>query len=184
MPTRNLILSMTNSSTGNALVAIDAETGAIASNTPTGGNGGVSGNAGAVQAYGNFLVAALNFGSNSLSIFFRFFSGFRLVKTIATVYPPVSVTFGLSHMYVATTKDIRSFGIYALLYSRSPSPDGIVVEALGDGSIAQVIYVDNGLKSYVLYSEKHNNGFVSKVDLSASGALTGSSIPVALSKVR
>jgi DNA-binding beta-propeller fold protein YncE len=77
----------------------------------TGGRGGVSGNAGGVAADGR-LIAVVNFGSQSVSLFDLTHAGLVLTDVVTTMSPPVSVTFGYGHLYVLGTTSIESHKLY------------------------------------------------------------------------
>src|SRR5579862_1300242 len=71
-----LVVTSTNAPSGNDLVVFRLDTDgtptlSLVDMLPTGGNGGASGNAGAVQFKGN-LGAVANFGSNSVSQLVRY----------------------------------------------------------------------------------------------------------------
>jgi hypothetical protein len=116
-----LVVTSSNSAAGNSLLAFDA-TGALVQTTPTGGLGGVSGNAGGLAAAGR-LVAVVNFGSQSVSLFKLTNEGFALADSVATLSPPVSVSFGHGHLHVLGTTSIESHKLH-----------GDDVEAASDGS--------------------------------------------------
>ena len=65
-----LIVTSTNNATGNAVVVFkfdpSASTLTLVNTLPTGGNGGASGNAGAVQ-FAEGFGAVVNYGSNTIS---------------------------------------------------------------------------------------------------------------------
>jgi hypothetical protein len=91
-------------------VAFDS-TGALVQTITTGGLGGVSGNAGGIAAAGQ-LVAVVNFGSQSVSIFELTHEGFALTDLITTISLPVSVAFGHRHLYVLGTATVESHRLH------------------------------------------------------------------------
>jgi len=175
--TKPLFLSMTNNPSGNALVVVDPVSQSV-SVLGTGGLGGASGNAGAVQSQGRLIVVP-NFGSNDLSILVR-----RENETIfrsqtiplGSNQAPVSTAFGANHLYVLTTTSVLSYPIYGNgVFARvGVVADGAVSETVRDGSAAQIAFAEN----QVIYTEK--TGAVSVVNLSQGGAVIGNSIPVAI----
>src|ERR1041385_5842432 len=83
-PNRNtLVITSSNNATANALLAFDA-TGALVQTISTGGRGGVSGNAGGVAADGR-LIAVVNFGSQSVSLFDLTHAGFVLTDVVTSM---------------------------------------------------------------------------------------------------
>jgi hypothetical protein len=130
----------------------------------TGGQGGVSGNAGGIASWKN-QFAAVNFGSKSVSIFEHGEDGFQLKQVIPADSSPVSVAYGHDHLYVLGTTKVESHRVTE--FGVSPSPDGVVALVLADGSAAQVGVVENQL----ILSEKNN--MIESANLDADGALTG-----------
>jgi hypothetical protein len=162
-PNRNtLVITSSNNATANALLAFDA-TGALVQTISTGGRGGVSGNAGGVAADGR-LIAVVNFGSQSVSLFDLTHAGLVLTDVVTTMSPPVSVTFGYGHLYVLGTTSIESHKLYG--EQVDTAIDGSATLLIADGSAAQVGVAGNQL----LITEKSN--VVEVVDLQA-GAVTG-----------
>src|SRR5205823_4310385 len=82
-----LVVTTSNNVAGNALIAYDA-TGTLVQTIPTGGLGGVSGNAGGVAAEAR-TVAVVNFQSQSVSLFQLTHEGFVLTNVIGTISPPL-----------------------------------------------------------------------------------------------
>jgi hypothetical protein len=143
--------------------------GKLIQTVATGGQGGVSGNAGGI-AVSQGRLAVVNFGSSSVSIFEQSEEGFKLKQTIATASAPVSVAFGHGHLYVLGTTHVESHRVYD--YAVDSSADGIAPLALADGSAAQVGVIETQL----ILSEKNN--VIESVNLSANGAVTGSASAV------
>jgi hypothetical protein len=133
-------------------------------NVPTGGQGGVSGNAGGISTWKNQL-AAVNFGSKSVSIFERGEDGFKLNQVIPADSSPVSVAYGHDHLYILGTTKVESHRVSQ--FGVSSSPDGVVALVVADGSAAQVGVVENQL----IISEKSN--VIESANLDANGAVTG-----------
>jgi hypothetical protein len=115
----------------------------------TGGKGGASGNAGGIAAYKN-LLAVVNFGSNTVSIFEHYKDSFVLKHTIPTTSSPLSVAFGHDHLYVLGATTIESHQAYDGWVS--PSSDGEAALLHADGTAAQVGVLDHEL----IFSEKSN----------------------------
>ncbi len=157
-----LVVTSSNDASGNRLLAFDS-TGALVQSLPTGGLGGVSGNAGGIATAGR-LVAIVNFGSQSVSLFGLESEGFVLTDSVATLTPPVSVAFGQGHLYVLGTASIESHKLHGHVVE--PSSDGAATLLHADASAAQVGVVGNQL----LITEKSN--IVEVVDLQA-GAVVG-----------
>src|SRR5215467_15960642 len=60
-----LVITMTNDSTANKIVVLDAATRSVVQTLSTNGKGGVSGNARGVKQYRDELLAAVNYGSGT-----------------------------------------------------------------------------------------------------------------------
>ena len=167
-PNRNtLVLTSSNNAAENALLAFDS-TGALVQTISTGGLGGVSGNAGGIAAAGR-LVAVVNFGSQSVSLFDVTHEGLVLTGVVTTMSPHVSVTFGYGHLYVLGTTSVESHKLDGGQVEIAIDGSATLVRA--DGSAAQVGAAGNQL----LITEKSN--VVEVVDLQA-GAVTGTPIEV------
>ena len=162
-----LVVTSSNVASANSLLVFDS-TGALVQTIPTGGQGGVSGNAGGVAAAGR-LVAVVNFGSQSVSLFELTNDGFVLTDTVNTISKPVSVAFGLGHLYVLGTTSVESHELYG--HDIEAASDGATTLLRADQSAAQVGVVGNQL----LITEKSNT--VETVDLE-SGAVVGTAIEV------
>ncbi|MFC5581727.1 hypothetical protein [Rhodanobacter terrae] len=147
-------------------------TGALLEQLPTGGAGGVGGNAGGI-AQGHDRLAVVNFGSGNVSIFDKDFdhAGLRYEKLVPAVANPVSVAFGNDHLYILTTSYIESHRIDR--YGVEPRADGEARLVVGDGSAAQV----GTLRGELVISEKSNA--IETIDLDRDGAVTGSTMLVA-----
>ncbi len=158
-----LVVTATNA-TQNQLLVYDSS-GHLLQTVSTGGKGGVSGNSGGI-AEGGGLVAAVNFGSQTVSIF-NTPGGNRLVMThtISTASSPVSVAFGHGHLYVLGTTKVESHQVFGR--SVNANPDGVVNLLKSDGSAAQV----GVLPDSVIITEKSN--VIETVKLMGDGAVTG-----------
>jgi hypothetical protein len=157
-----LAVTSSNSTAGNSLLAFDA-TGTLVQTIATGGQGGVSGNAGGIAAAGR-LVAIVNFGSQSVSLFELTPEGFALIDMVTMLSPPVSVAFGHGHLYVLGTTSVESHKLFGRTIEAAS--DGSTSLLAADASAAQVGVVGDQL----LITEKSN--VVEVVDLQA-GAVTG-----------
>jgi hypothetical protein len=104
-----LAVVMTNDPTANQILVFDTGTKALLQRLSTNGMGGVSGNARGVKQLNGDLVAVVNYGSNSVSLFKRIGNGLRLDRIVATSSAPVSIDFGNDHMYVAGATTVDSF---------------------------------------------------------------------------
>ena len=143
-----LVITSSNSAAGNSLLAFDSA-GALVQTIPTGGLGGVSGNAGGIAAAGR-LVAVVNFGSSSVSLLEVTADGIELVDVITTLSPPVSVAFGHGHLYVLGTISVESHRLLARTIEAASDGSAPLLKA--DGSAAQVGVVGDQL----LITEKSN----------------------------
>lgn len=165
-----LIVTASNT-TQNQLMVYDTN-GNLVTQLPTGGLGGVSGNAGGI-AQDHDRLAVVNFGSGNVSIFSKLSSepGLRFEKLVPAVTNPVSVAFGHDHLYILTTAYIESHLIDR--YGVESNADGRTKLVVGDGSAAQV----GTLRDQLVISEKNNA--IETVNLNDQGAVTGSTKLVA-----
>lgn len=138
--------------------------GTLIQTVPTGGQGGVGGNAGGIEANGT-QVAVVNFGSQSVSMFERSNNGFRMTQKVPTVSSPVSVAFGAGHLYVLGATTVESHRMYGI--DVSSHPDGVVTLLKADGSAGQVGVVQDQL----VITEKSN--VIETVNLLSDGAVSG-----------
>jgi len=99
-----LVLTSSNTA-ANVLLVYDTR-GTLIQSVPTQGQGGVGGNAGGIATQKQ-LVAVVNFGSQSVSIFGQDGDGFAVRQLVSTVSPPVSVAFGHDHLYVLGTTTVE-----------------------------------------------------------------------------
>jgi len=161
-----LVVTATNASQ-NQLLVYDAS-GDLIQTLWTQGQGGVSGNAGGIEAHEN-LLAVVNFGSKTVSLFKRGYGGFEFVELIPTVSSPVSVAFGEDHLYILGTTTVESH----LMDRDSVSvwSDGVARLLVADGSAAQVGVLPNQL----IVTEKSN--MIETVGL-MYGGVTGPSTAV------
>ncbi len=167
MDTNLLVVTASNQPNNQLLVYNTA--GKLVQTISTKGQGGASGNAGGIEVEGN-LVAVVNYGSNNVSLFERGFNGLQLTQVVTTTAKPVSVAFGMGHLYVLGATEVEShwmFGAFA-----SPVADGMVKLLVADGSAAQVVVANRQL----VITEKSN--MVETVSLSANGAINGTAAMV------
>jgi hypothetical protein len=162
------IVTASNANT-NQLLVYDSQ-GKLLQTLSTHGQGGVSGNAGGIEAKDN-LVAVVNFGSKNVSIFERSEDGFHLTQTVPTASSPVSVAFGHNHLYILGTTTVESHRMFSSYVSSSL--DGVATLLVADGSAAQV----GVLPDHLVISEKSN--VIETVDLSDDGYVTGTATLVA-----
>ena len=171
-----LVVTMSNDASANQLLVYDTA-GNLVQTVPTQGAGGVSGNAGGVMNQGD-IVAAINFNSQSVSLFKQNGKSFSFVKQFSTASKPVSVAFGNGHLYVLGSTSVESHKMHGS--NVDSAADGTATLALSDGSSAQVGVLDHEL----LISEKgpisgtNNNGIIETVKLNA-GAASGIATTVA-----
>ncbi|MEA2715512.1 MAG: hypothetical protein QOG91_540 [Candidatus Parcubacteria bacterium] len=168
---RILVITASNGTNGNMLLSYNTG-GILVGAIPTGGKGGASGNAGGI-ATDDGLIAAVNFASDSVSLFSRGRKGvLELEEIVPTVSSPVSVALARDHLYVLGAKSVAS---YRLRHGHHGGPelDGSSDLVLGDGSAAQVGVTGEGL----ILTEKNN--VVEVVDL-RRGAVSGETVAVKL----
>jgi hypothetical protein len=166
---QNTVVVTASNASPNQLLVYNSS-GALIQTVPTGGQGGVSGNSGGIEARGN-QVAVVNFGSNSVSLFEQGESGFQLTQSVPTVSSPVSVAFGGNHLYILGTTTVESHRIIGS--QATASPDGVVTLLVADGSAAQVGVLLNQL----IITEKSN--MIETVNLLHDGSVSGTPTEVA-----
>ncbi len=157
-----LVVTASNASQNQLLVY--SSSGQLMQTVATQGQGGVSGNAGGIEAKGD-LVAVVNFGSQNVSIFKSESDGLQMKELVPAAGSPVSVAFGDGHLYILDTTKVESHRMFGA--DVDPSPDGVVGLLVADGSAAQVGVVQGQL----IITEKSN--MIETVDLS-DGAVSGS----------
>ncbi len=158
-----LVVTTSNTATNNQLLVYDTSARLIQT-VPTKGQGGASGNAGGIAAQGN-LLAVVNFGSQSVSLFERINNGFLFQRLISTASSPLSVAFGNNHLYILGTTKVESHLLFGSTVSSSP--DGVVTLFKADGSSGQVGVVENEL----VITEKSN--VIETVALNGFGSVMG-----------
>ncbi len=152
-----------SNSTQNQLLVYDAS-GNMIQTASTQGQGDVSGNAGGIEAHGS-VVAVVNFGSNSVSIFERRHKGFELKQLVSTSSSPVSIAFGSRHLYILGTTGVESHAMDQTHVNSNA--DGFAPLLKADGSAAQIRVVGNQL----IITEKSNT--IETVNLLTDGAVSG-----------
>jgi hypothetical protein len=158
-----LVVTASNAAANQLLVYNSG--GQLIQTVATQGKGGVSGNAGGIETNGK-LVAVVNFGSNSVSVFERRGEqGFQVKQLVPTVSSPVSVAFSADHLYILGATKVESHRMDGS--NINSNPDGVVTLLKADGSAAQVGVVQNQLiiteKSNVIETVKLSGGAVSGV---------------------
>ena len=98
-----LFLTATNGA-NNSLAVVNTRTRQT-DYVPTGGLGGVGGNAGGVAVSGQ-IAAVVNFGSTNVTIFTRRGNAMVPAQTIKTASQPVSAAFGHDHLVVLDRKSV------------------------------------------------------------------------------
>jgi len=169
---RNALVVTASNATNNQLLVYNTA-GQLVQTLSTQGQGGVSGNAGGIQARG-YQVAVVNFGSQSVSIFERRPNGFQLSQVVPAVSSPVSVAFGNGHLYILGTTKVESHRIDGFLHVTT-AVDGVVTLLKADNSAAQVGVLDNQL----IIAEKSN--MIETVNLLPGGAVSG--VPTAVHNI-
>ena len=170
-----LAVTMINDPTANAIKVYDAGSGALVQTLSTRGKGGVGGNAWGVKQYKGELIAAVNYGSNTVAIYRRDGARLTFEQLVTTTSAPVSVDFGNGHMYVAGTTTVDSF---VLTQSRVQGMDGTAALELAGGgtpaagSTAQVGVV-NDSRLLVTVKTDPEPGTVDVVALDETGAIAG-----------
>ena len=167
------LLTSTNNASGNQVVVFKLNTAGTASLNflsalPTGGNGGASGNAGAVQFRDSF-GAVVNYGSNTVTRLLRDGHSIRVAGTIALApdcVQPVSVAL----------KEHNAFMLGSNCAESHSWPSGNLngTVALSDNSGAQIA----AGQTWAAVTLK--SGSVLQLPLTAQGGLTGASSSVAL----
>ena len=142
-----MVVTASNAAANQLLVY--SPDGKLLQTLPTQGTGGASGNAGGVQTKDG-LVAAVNFGSQSVSIFQLGANGFSLTQVVPTVANPVSVAFGENHLYILGATQVESHAIFGSHVNTNP--DGVSPLLVADGSAAQV----GVLSGQLIVTEKSN----------------------------
>jgi hypothetical protein len=164
-----VVVVTASNTTNNQLLVYDIA-GTLIESLSTLGDGGVGQNAGGI-ATNNDLIAVVNFGSQSVSVFSHRDGSIELSQVIPSVSQPVSVAFGNDHLYVLGTTTLESHRIG--LTGVENTSDATVALLLADGSAAQVGVVGNQL----IASEK--SGAVEVVQL-RDGAVFGTPVSVPL----
>lgn len=164
----SLIVTASNTATNQLLIY--SPTGALLKTIATGGQGGVTGNAGGI-AQNHERLAVVNFASNNVSIFAKDVASgsLRLESIIPVSAGPVSVALSEDHLYVLTSKSVES---HAIDYRAGVSAraDGVGSLLIGDGSAAQV----GILPGQLIVSEKSNA--IETVNLNGRGAIGGAAV--------
>lgn len=159
-------LVVTASNTANNILLVYDTRGGLVEQSPTGGSGGVTGNAGGI-AQNHDLLAVVNFGSGNVSVFRKNGEGapLQLAKIVPALSNPVSIVFGRNHLYILTATYIESHRIDR--YGVNATADGKAQLAHADGSAAQVGVIGGQL----IITEKSNA--IETVDLTGQGAVFG-----------
>lgn len=166
---KTLVITMTNDLIRNKIKVYDAASRRLLQVLDTEGKGGVAGNAGGIKQYKNKLVAVVNNGSNSVSIFKRRDKELYLKKVICTSTGPVSIVFGRGHMYVVCIDTIHSISLSDFKHDGCASlvlAGGITPVA---GNTSQVGYT--GDKVLVTLKNDPSPGTVDVVTLSRTGKI-------------
>ena len=141
-----LAVTMTNDPSTNQIKVYDAATGALLQTLPTGGAGGVSGNARGVRQHNGELFAAVNNGSNSVAVYRRNGDRLKFERTVTTSSAPVSIDFANGHMYVAGATTVDSFVLRGNSVGARDGTTALQLAGGGaspSGSTAQVGVVDD-----------------------------------------
>ena len=140
-----LAVIMTNDPVANQIKVYDTRTKALLQTLSTHGKGGVGGNARGVKQYDGELFAAVNNGSNTVSLFRRDGDSLTFDKLVTTTSAPVSIDFGNDHMYVAGATTVDSFMLDRRHMEWMDGTTGLALAGGGlppAGSTAQVGVID------------------------------------------
>jgi hypothetical protein len=138
---RTLVVTMTNDPNVNQIKVYDADSRVLLQTLPTFGKGGASGNARGVRQFEGRLVAVVNHGSSSVTLFRRDGDALKFDKIVPTTSAPVSVDFGNNHLYVAGATTVDSFAVHEGSVDWRDGTAELVLAGGGipaDGSTAQV----------------------------------------------
>jgi len=169
-----LVLTSTNSASGNAVIAFKLNTGqtpslSLQETLPTGGKGGASNNAGILQ-FQNGFGAVANYGSNTVTQFARYADDIVMTRTIGLARDcvnPDSVALTQDRIFVVGTKCAES---HAWPWGYLDGP----VVSLSDPSAAQIV-VGKTWAAVTLTS-----GSVLQLPLAGDGGFSGTSNVVTL----
>jgi len=143
---RDLAVVMTNDPASNQVEVYDVGTGVLLQRLSTRGKGGAGGNAHGVRQLDGDLIAAVNFGSSSVTLFRREGDRLRFDGQVQTTSQPVSVEFGNGHMYVAGVSTVDSFVMHEGEVGRIDGTAQLELTGGGtpeEGSTAQVGLLDD-----------------------------------------
>jgi hypothetical protein len=157
-----------SNATANQLLVYRPD-GTLVQTVPTQGQGGVSGNAGGIEALDN-LVAVVNFASVNVSMLEYENGSFQVTQLVPAISNPVSVAFGNGHLYILGTTEVESHRMEGS--NVNTVADGEVALVKADGSAAQVGVV----RGQLVIAEKSN--MIETVNLSPAGAVVGTATPV------
>ncbi len=163
---QNALVVTASNATKNQLLVYSTG-GQLIQTVPTQGQGGVSGNSGGIEAKDD-MVAVVNFGSQSVSLFERSDNGFHLEKLVPTASSPVSVAFGVDHLYILGTTKVESHRMFGS--DVDSNPDGVMALLVADGSAAQVGVVENQL---IVTEKGSTTGVIETFSLLPDGAVSG-----------
>jgi len=165
-PDPKTVIVTASNATQNQLLVFNTS-GRLIQTIPTQGDGGASGNAGGIETNGD-LVAVVNFGSQSVSIFEHGDNGLQMKQLVATVPNPVSVAFGAGHLYILGATKVESHRVDGA--NVFPFPDGVATLLMADGSAAQAGVLPNQL---VITEKGSSTGVIETVNLLSDGAVSG-----------
>lgn len=165
---QTVVVTASNATANQLLVY--STSGQLLQTSATGGQGGVSGNAGGI-AHSRDWLAVVNFGSQNVSLFKRTEDGFVMKQLVPALAGPVSVAFGREHIYILTGTSVESHRLWD--FGASVSADGTANLVHADGSAAQV----GVLEDQLVISEKSNA--IETVNLANDGAVMGETVLVA-----
>jgi hypothetical protein len=100
---------MTNDLKKNEIKVYDAESRVLLQTLATNGEGGAGGNARGVRALDGSLLAVVNNGSQTVTLYRRTGDTLKFENIVSTTSAPLSVDFANDHMYVAGATTVDSF---------------------------------------------------------------------------
>lgn len=136
-----LVVTMTNDTSANSIIVLDAATHAVLQTVSTNGKGGVGGNARGVKEYNGQLLAAVNYGSGTVAVFRRTGNNLMFDQLVVPTSAPVSVDFANGHMYIAGDNSVDSFRLVGNHVGSLDGTTPLLLAAGGlppDGATAQV----------------------------------------------
>jgi hypothetical protein len=143
-----LVVTASNAPASNHLLVYNSSD-KLVQDVATGGKGGASGNSGGIAVWKD-LLAVVNFGSQTVSVFERSGDAYSLKHIVPTASAPLSVAFGHGHLYILGATTVESHPVYDSVVGAASDGQATLLKA--DGSAAQVGVLDTEL----VITEKSN----------------------------